>query len=368
MNERHAMKKLFYALIAILCIQELNSQPIAAYHNYQRHFVVFDNGTKFSAENQPVKSYQIGKTCVAYIANSGQFKVYYKGEVKTLATHGVEQYFATKNLLFYFVFNQLFVFDNGSSKMLSSQVKSFAIGDDLVAFFNENKQTSYVYYQGELIEIESSLTGIPISNFVAADNIFAYFNRNTKYLKVFYDGEIQNILQSNGQVYYRAGRNMVAYVDHSHNTFHVFYEGEVYDLEEFKPKSFKVGDDVLAYVDDTGSFKVFSDGEVQTISSFEPDTYAAHDNLIVFTELEYFKVFYHGEVYELESYTPKNVQIKDGAIAYVNVNGWLKAFVNGKQVIITKDLLRSFVLTYDLIYANTSINTIKIFYKEKFGK
>ena len=359
------MKKMLLLIIAVWFLPNLYSQPLAAYHNYQRHFVVFDNGQKRSVENLPVKSYQIGKTCVAYVSNSGQFKVYYKGEVQTLAVGNVEKYYTTRNLLFYFIYSQLYVFDNGKTKMLSSGVSSFAIGDDLVAFYNNNNSMSYVYYNGELKEIERSLTGAPITRFAAGDNIFAYFNDNTKYLKVFYQGELQNLLQSNGQVSFKAGKNVIAYIDHSQNSFHVFYQDEIYDLEDFRPKSYIVGDDILAYVDNTGSFKVFSEGEVYTVSSFEPDSYDVKDNLVAFTELEYFKVFYKDEVYELESYTPENIQMKDGSIAYLNVNGWLKAFVDGKLVTVTKDLVKSFVLTYDLIYANTTVNTVKMFYKEK---
>ncbi len=360
------MRHFFLLIISALFIVKGNAQPLAAYHNYLKHFVIFDNGTTVSAENIPVKSYQIGKNCVAWVSNSGQFKVYYKGETKTLASNGIERYYTTRNLLFYFLFDQLYVFDNGNSQMLSSNVRSFAIGDELVAFYNENKSAPYVYYKGELQEIESSLTGEPISRFVAGDNIFAYFNNNTNYLKVFYDSKVQNVLQSNGQVFYKAGRDIIAYVDNSQNSFHVFYKGEVFDLESFKPKSFKVGKGVLAYVDNTGSFKIFSDGEVNTVSSFEPDVYDVQDELVIFTELEYFKVFYQNEVYELESYTPNNFQVKDGVMVYINVNGWLKAFVKGEQVFVTKDLIKSFELTYDLVIANTTGNTIKLFYKEKF--
>ena len=361
------MKNLFLLIFSITFLHSLYSQPLAAYHNYKQHFVVFDNGIKTSVENLPVKSYQIGKNCVAYVSNAGQFMVYYKGKVKELAIGGVERYYATRNLLVYFLYDQLYVFDNGKVEMLSSYVKNFAIGDDLVAFFNENKKASYVYYNGKLQEIERSLVGAPITRISAGDNIFAYFNRNTKYLKVFYEGAVQNVLQSNGQVFYRAGKDLVAYIDYSQSSFHVFYKGEVYDLEEFKPKSFKAGNGVLAYVDNTGSFKVFSNGEVQTLSSFEPNAYDVYDELVVFTELEYFKVFYNNEVYELESYTPENYQIKDATLAYINVNGWLKAFVEGKQVVVTKDLMRSFMLTHDLIYAHTTVNTVKIYFKEKFG-
>jgi len=268
-------------------------------------------------------------------------------------------------LVAYFLYDQLYVFDNGKSQLLSSNVKKYAVGDSLIAFFNENTQSSHVYYNGKVVDLERSLVGSPIKGFRAGDNVFAYFNDNTKYFKVFYKGRLQNILKSNEEVMYEAGRNTIAYIDNSRNSFHVFYKGEITDLEDYKPKSFQVGDDILAYISSVGEFNVFVGGEKTQLSPFEPEVYMVKDSLVVFSEQDYFKVYYKGHIYELENYIPKDFQMQENTIAFIDLNGWLKAFTNGKYITVTNDLISSFVVAYNLIYVNTTVNTVKIFYKGK---
>jgi hypothetical protein len=356
---------LFVGLLLVGC--NVLSQNLAAFHDYRRHFLVFDAGKVKDIEYLPVQSFQIGGICVPYVSNSGQFKVYYKGETLTLSERVVSKYIATRYLLVYLMYDQLYVFDNGKTTLLSSNVKKYAVGDSLVAFYNENTQSSHVYYKGKVIDLENSLIGNPIKGFRAGDNIFGYFNDNTKYFKIFYNGKLQNILKSNEDVIYEAGRNMIAYIDNSRNSFHVFYKGKVIDLEDYKPKSFQVGNDILAYVDNLGEFNVFMDGETKTISPFEPEIFTVKDSLVVFSEQGYFKVFYNGAVYELENYVPKDFQMQETTIAFIGLNGWLNAFSHGKYIKVTNDLVSSFVVTYNLIYINTTVNTIKIFYNGKLN-
>ena len=66
---------------------------------------------------------------------------------------------------------------------------------------------------------------------------------------------------------YEAGRDIVAFLDVPDQTFKVFYRGEVTELETFTPKSFQVGDEILAYVDNLGKLKYFENGKVKTISN-----------------------------------------------------------------------------------------------------
>lgn len=359
------LKKLL-VLITILIIsagalaQNLN---LAAFHDYQRHFVIFDSGEILDVENLPVQSFQIGGTCIPYISNAGQFKVYFNGEVQTLTQQLINRYFVTRHLMVYFLFDQLYVFDNGKQRLLSSNVKDFVLGDSIVAYFNRNRKTSHVYYKGEVYDLENALVGNPIKEFKAGDNVFAYFNDNTKLFKIFYNGQLEEISQSNDLINFEPGRNLVAYEDNSTNTFHVFYKGEIIDLEDFKPKSFKVGDDLIAYVDVLEQFKVFTNGEVEILSDFEPDAYFVTDSLVVYSEQEYFKVYCNGQIYELENYIPDEFQIQEHTITYIDLNGWLKAFSAGKQFIVTKDLLNSYKLAYNTIMINTTVNTVKIYYK-----
>ena len=77
----------------------------------------------------------------------------------------------------------------------------------------------------------------------------------------------------------------------------LFYKGEDYVLEDFPPASYQAGDDIVAYVDNTGSFKVFSDGETTQITSFPPDFYQVRNKLIIYGEQGYFKVWYDNNPY-----------------------------------------------------------------------
>lgn len=355
--------KVLLVIASFFILYGANAQPLAAFHDFRNYFMVFDNGQTIQLEHLPVQSYQVGKNCLAYVDNSGVFKVYHNSESHVLTELLISKYFVTRNLLVYFLHNQLYVYDQGKKHMLSSNVGNFTVGDSLVTFYSENKKAFYAYYDGEVSEIEGSLVGTPISNFKAGNNTFAYFNDNSKYLKVFYNGSLFDILQSYESVRFDAGTNLVAFVDEAMGSFHVFYKGEIYDLEDFEPKSFKVGDDVLAYVNNLGEFKAFSSGELYSISSFEPDLYDIKDSLVIFSEQEYFKVFYKDETYELENYMPENFQMQESTIAYISVNGWLKAFINGELVTVTKDLIKMFSVSYGLISVNTTVNTVKVFYE-----
>ncbi|RLD63010.1 MAG: hypothetical protein DRI95_12270 [Bacteroidetes bacterium] len=359
------LKKLLVIISALIISTGTFSQNLnlAAFHDYQKHFVIFDSGETHDVENRPVQSFKIGGTCVPYISNAGQLKVYFNGQVQTLTQQLVSKYFVTRNLMVYHMFEQLYVFDNGKQMLLSSNVKNFAVGDSIVAYFNRNRNTSHVYYKGRIYDLENALIGDPINDFKVGDNISAYFNNNTKYFKIFYHGQLEEISQTNDLINFETGRNIVAYEDNSTNTFHVFYKGEIIDLEDFKPKSFKVGDDLVAYIDALDEFKVFANGEVTSLSNFEPDAYYVTDSLVVYSEQEYLKVFYNGQIYELENFVPESFQIQEHTIAYIDLNGWLKAFSAGKQFTVTKDLVNAYKLAYNTILINTTVNTVKIYFE-----
>ena len=354
---------LFFTLFSYISFSQTYS--LAAFHDYQKHFIIFDGGVTHDVENLPVQSYQVGGNCLAYIDNAGKFKVYHRGEIILLSDILVDKYFATRYLVVYEMFGQLYVFDNGKRQMLTSNVLSYAVGDSIVAFFNRNTNSSHAYYGGRIYNLENALTGQPIQDFKAGDNIFAYFNDNTKYFKIFYHGQLEEITQSNDLIDFKTGLNIVAYVDKSTNTFHAYYKGDIIDLDDFEPKSYKVGDNMVAYISSLDEFLVFVDGEIENISDFEPNAYYVTDSLIVYDEQGYFKVFYNGQIYELENYIPEHFQIQQSTIVYIDLNGWLKTFSGGKQFIVTRDLIKLFQLTYNTILINTTVNTIKIYYDGK---
>jgi len=358
-------------LIFLLTISLFNtalfaqSFNLAGFHNYQNHFIIFDDGNFHDVENLPVQSFQVGGNCLAYVDNANKFKVYYNGEVQILTDILVDEYYVSRNLLVYKVFGQLYVFDNGKKQMLTSNVYRFVTGDSIVAYINANTNSAHAYYKGKIYNVENALTGHPIQDFEAGDNIFGYFNNNTKFFKVFYNGKLEDIAQTNDLITFKAGLNTIAYVDQSTNTFHTFYKGDVIDLDDFMPKSYKVGDNLIAYISSLEEFKVFTNGDIETISDFEPNAYYVTDSLIAYNEQGYFKVYYNGKIYELESYMPQDFQIQQSTIVYTDLNGWLKAFSSGRQFFVTKDIVKMFKLTYNTILINTTVNTVKIYFDGK---
>ena len=136
------LKKFLIVLFALIISSNSFAQNLnlAAYHNYLKHFVIFDSGKAHDVENLPVQSFQVGGNCVAYITNAGQLKVYFNGKTQILSQQLVRDYYTTRNLVVYRLFEQLYVFDNGTKKLLSSNVRDFAVGDSIVAYFNINRK------------------------------------------------------------------------------------------------------------------------------------------------------------------------------------------------------------------------------------
>ena len=360
-------KKLFLSALLFIFTANIFSQSynLAGFHNYQKHFIIFDDGKTVDVENLPVQSFQVGGNCLAYIDNAGKFKVYYKGEIILLTNLLISKYYATRNLLVYEMFGQLYVFDNGKKQMLTSNVYRYAVGDSIVAFINANTNSSHAYYKGKIYNLENALTGNPINDFEAGDNIFAYFNDNTKFFKVFYNGNLEDVAQTNDLITYKAGLNTIAYVDKSMGTFHAFYKGSIIDLDDFEPKSYQVGDNIIAYITSLEEFKVFDGGNIETLSDFEPNAYYVTDSLIAYDEQGYFKVYYNGQIYELENYIPQHFQMQQSTIVYIDLNGWLKSFSAGKHFTVTKDIVKLFQLTYNTILINTTVNTVKVYFNGK---
>jgi hypothetical protein len=359
------MKRWTSTLLFFFIIVEAFAQHLAAFNDYRRHFMIFDDGQVKELDHLPAQSIRAGANYVAYITNSGRFNVYFDGKSHTLSENYISRYVVSSNLLAYFIYDQMFVFDKGAAQLLSGKVKSFAIGDSILAYFNENTFSSHVYYKGEIITIERSLVGAPILEFKAGDNLIAYYNTNSKYLKAFYNGRIWNILQSSVNIPYEPGRNLLAFVDKSRNSFHVFNKGSTYHLEDYEPKSFKAGDDMVAYIDNLGEFKVYYQEKVLLLSPFEPDFYDVVDSLVVFAELGYLKVFYKGEIIEFGNFVPADYQAKESMLTFIGPNGWLKAFCNGKFMKVTNDLITSYSLNYNNIVINTTLNKIKVYSRGK---
>jgi hypothetical protein len=357
------MKKLFL-LFALITYSFIGfSQHLAAFNDNVNHFWVFEAGMFNKLEYLEIQEFQVGASLVAYIDNGSNLKVYSYGEVETLLTGAPIKFQATDYLLGYSLYEQLNVYDNGKARVLSTQCDGYRVADSLIGWHNRIGQNIKVYYNGKIYTLEDGLIYNPLDKFRVGDNTIAYIHSSTKEFKLFYLGEIL-VLEDFGEgMVFESGRDIVAYTGAVDQTFKVFFKGETIELETFSPKSFKVGDERVAYVDNLGRLKYFDRNGVVELSTYEPQFYEVHDNVVVFEEQGFFKTYCNGQIYIVERYLPQPYRIDFNTIAYLDQSSFVKAFLPGcEPITISYEKVKGIDLIRDLIIYVEGINKTKIYF------
>jgi hypothetical protein len=365
----HWKKSVFLSSVVLICIalqsvcSSLSAQQLAAYHDNQGYFYIFDKGKTIQAEYLPVKSFSIGGQCILYVDNVNHLKMYYKGTITTLEVNQVTRFEAKDYLSVYSIGDIVKIIENGKVTTISTHAVKYLAEDSLVAFYDVGQSMLAVYYKARIHMLEDGLGGRVQLFFYASDNIVAFVSVRTGDLKVFMNGKISVILPfvSGGSV--KTGRDVVAYVAPSEQNFRVFYKGTDYVLEDFPPTSYQTGDDIVAYIDNTGSFKVFSDGETTQITSFPPDFYQVRNKMIIYGEQGYFKTWYNDNPYLLETYVPRKWVASWNTMVYQDLNKNIKVFTNGDTKVLTYDLAEEIYLYRDVIVVNKGMNINNVYYQ-----
>ncbi len=356
------MKKLILLLFGVFFWVYSNSQQLAAFNDYKNHFWAFEAGQFQKLEYLEIQDFQVGGLLIAYLDNRGDLKIYRNGEVETLLSGNPMKYKTSDYLLGYSLYEQLYVYDNGDTKLLSSDCDGYIVQDSLISWHNRIKQTIQVYYKGIRYTIEDGLIYYPVRDFKSGDNILVYIQRSTEELKAFYHGQIFILEEMVEDPVFEVGRDIVAYYDQSDPSFRAFYKGEDIVLEDFAPKSFQVGDEMVAYVDNLGRLKYFDGSETVTLSNYEPQFYEVTDRVVVFEEQGFFKTFCNGDVYVIERYIPSTYQLDVNTIAYLDENQFVKAFQNCEHITIGYEKVKKIHLIRDLIFYVEGINRPKVYF------
>ena len=342
-----------------------NAQHMAAYLDFRDRFFVFDRGETKELENYKVVSFQVGGNCIGYVSYGNDLKVYHNGSARTLEHITPTEYTVTDYLMGYNMFSVLKVFEDGELKTLSNTAKGYIVEDSLVAYYDEVRQEMNVYHNGQTKTIEDGLLQWPIKSYSSGDNILAYVTEFDNKFKIYYRGKVEIVDENVRETVYKAGRDIVGYMNLTTNAFMTFYKGKYYDLEAFAPRSFQMGDEMMAYVNDQGDFKVFENGELVKISSFEPESYMLTDSTLVFVEDGFLKTWCNGQIYEIERYVPPIYRVSERTIAYVDVNNRIQAFRRCEPINISYEMVNSLDMIRNLIIFNIGVNTVKIWYNGK---
>jgi hypothetical protein len=339
------------------------AQPLAAFHDNQGRFFIFDNGKIIEAEYLPVKEFSVGGRCLLYTDSRNRLKMYYKGAISTLSLNAPERFEALDYLAVYSIGGIVKIIDEGREFTVSTNAVDYSAQDSMVTFFDLSRQLLAVYYKGRIQMLEDGLVGNMANQFRSGDNLVAYISSRTNNFKIFYGGENRIIepFLSNGS--FKAGRDVVAYINNSDQQFKVFYRGEIIPAEDFPPESWSVGNGICAYVDHTGTFRIFNNGEISDISSVKPDFYKVEDQMVIFGEDGYFKVWFKDRIYTLETYIPQqNNWLADwNTIVYLDINRNVKIFSKGEHKVLTYDLAESVKLYRDVVVVNKGMNNHNVY-------
>jgi hypothetical protein len=351
-------------LIRITTIS-LSAQQLAAYQDNQGYFYIFDKGKTIQAEYLPVQQFSIGGKCILYVDNQNHLKMYYQGVISTLEVTGVDRFVALDYLSVYSIGGIVKIVENGQVTTVSTHAIKYQAQDSLVTFYDSGQQLLAVYYKGRIHMLEDGLAGNVRVYFQSADNLVAYVSLRTRDLKVFSNGQVETILPFVQGGSFKTGRDVVAYVSPSEQNFKAYYRGTEYQLEDFPPTSYVVGDDIVAYVDNTGSFKIFREGEVTEIAPFAPDFYQVRNKLVIYGEQGYFKTWYNNNAYLLETFIPSDWKAEWNTILYRDLSKNVKIFSRGETRVLTYDLAEGMELYRDVVVVNRGMNNNNVYYQGK---
>lgn len=349
------------ACVLFLILHPLNAQHLAAYHNNQGRFFIFDNGKTIEAEYLPVSKFKVGGNCILYVDHKDNLKMYANGVISTLEVSAPGKFEALNYLAVYSLGGIVKILDRGRTITISTNSVNYSAEDSLVSFYDTSRQLLAVYYRGKVHLLEDGLTGNSVSQFKAGGNLVAYISYANKDFKIFYQGKNQTIEPFLLGGSFKTGTDIVAFVNQADSRLKVFYRGQVSEIEDFPPQSWQTGDGILAYVDQSGSFKAFIWGEVVDIASFKPDFYKVIHHMIVYGEKSYFKVWYNNRSYLLETYTPVEWQSDWNTIIYRDLNKHVKVFTQGESRVLTYDLAEDISLYRDVVVVNKGMNNHNVY-------
>jgi hypothetical protein len=296
--------------------------------------------------------------------------------------------------------NHFFAFDNGPNIDLESQaVKSYKVGGNAIAYVN-GADNFRAYYNGEIYDLlsiapadylvsddyvlfnnnmilsvfdngkQTRLSGY-CNSYAIGDSIIAFFDLNSSILKTYANGQIQEIESLLGKeadsIKFKVGDNLVAYIN-SAEQFKIFYRDHILSLESNAPSSFQAGRNIVSYVDGyTQAFKVFYNGMSYTLESTPPASYTTADDIVAYvSSTGDFKIFYQGQLLKASSFAPSFYEARDRVIVYFD-GKYFTAFYNGK-ITTLETYVPSYQLDYNTVAYMDRSNYLQALYNGKQQK
>lgn len=162
-------------------------------------------------------------------------------------------------------------------------------------------------------------------------------------------------------------QNLSLYTDYLDKVY-VFDNGVTKQIEHLPIKSYQIGNNTIAYEDNSGNFKVYYDNYTFTLSGFVSE-YFNTDNLVIYRLNTQLKVFDKGQNISLTTSVGAFAGNDDLVIFFDNQEQKLKAYYEGKVYelddALAADEMNDFIAGEDVIIYKDTEGYYNIFYDGK---
>lgn len=358
------MRNILLLSIVLFIYGSSQAQYLAAFNDNQNQFWAFEAGMFNQLEDNEVLDYQVGGTLIAYLDDASNFKIYQFGEVQTLIEIAPVEFTATDYLLGYSLFDSLYVYNDEKIQTLSTDCEEFLIMDSIIVWQTKSEGTLRVYYNGEITTIAEELLDFKFETFMAGDNLFAFVNPLTDEFTIFYRGALTVLDYDAEEMEFQAGCDIIAFTDKRDQSFNVFYKDEKIELDIYEPKSFQVGDQMMAYINNQDELYHFENGEIKSITS-DPSFYKVKDHILVYAQQGSFKTVCKGQKYIVEQYIPQPYYIDENTIAYLEHNESIRVFQHCNHIVANKVDVVEFRMVRDIIVYAEDEDEVKVYFNEQ---
>jgi len=357
------MKKLCYTFFfySLLTIHNSLSQNLSAYLNVRREFFMFEDSFTHQLDYLPPLDFKIGGNCIAYTDNRSDFKIYQYGAVQKPIDGLVQAYGVSNDLVFIKTAASGYVWDQGRLVLLTRFAGDYVLCDSMVGFIDITTRSFYSYYNGKIKVAEEGVTAEAAATILASGpNVIAFMSREHRFKIIWRDSVYEQETDYPQNV--KAGADMAAWLDQYDTGLRVFYKGETKLLEQFSPRVYAVGNDLMAWATKDGYFRIFYKGDVYEIGNYIPTYFKIQDNLIVYADkVGYSYVFWQGKSYPLENFVPTSIVMNENTVMYYDRSNILNIFSFGVKYPMPIETYVTTRLDYDVVQMELQGKRFKFF-------
>lgn len=316
--------------------------PFVDFNNYFRTF--YKNAFR-QLEFQPVRSFEGSDNLIAYIDFKGDFKIY-DGESTQMLSNQLVSYKLGDNLLAWNIGPTLFCLHNGKRELLTTFANRYLVSDSLIVYEDLRFNSIMVRKGNENKMIYQSISEPTMPDKIG-DNILV-FKDNGDFYKIFWRDSIYDFAVYTKAILFECGRDIVCFNDPINQSFTVFDNGQFLDLESVYAKKYKAGRGFVVYEDIQGNLWYYANGEKEQLSSFGSSDWTVQDDLVIWNENNFIYTLYNGTKTQILNYAPTEFQVKNKSYVFRNFMGGVSVLYEGKVIELTKQMNAKFQ-----IYGNT---------------